>query len=450
MDSKLNEFMTTAPSLITQGAYHMDTFDEKLMAIYAATTVSSGMIPKVWFNYDNKVNFPQLYTVSLKPPGSGKGKMALFLRYVQRINNELIERNNLEVKKYKMQMKVYENRLKKNGPAEAGEPPVMPKLKLLLLSGNTTSSMVIQQFNENDGEMALLIFDTEIDGVTNMMGNLKFGGDNSMVYRKAYHNEPITQMRKGNTESLIANSPKLSIFLTGTPSQIKQLFKSNSDGLFSRWIVFTSMSEDLWKDVKPCDGCYPLNVVFDKIGDSYYELFWQMQGKTIEVIFSNTQWDIFNEIGIEWHRVAKDLGGENATSLAKRHVNMIARVAANYTALRAFEEKVADERIECNDQDLLNARWLIELSFNKALNLFKELPGDKDTSSGDMDVYEKMPQEFKREELVPLQISLKMSEKSMDRTLGRLIEKNMVRKIKKGFYEKITVTLLTADGSLDL
>ena len=448
MDSKLDKFMTTAPRLITQGAYHMDTFDEKLMGIYAATTIASGMLSKVWFNYDNKVNFSQVYTVALKPPGSGKGKMALFLRFAQRINNELIERNNLEIKKYRMQLKIYENRLKKNGPDESGEPPVMPKLKLLLLSGNTTSSMVIQQFSENDGQMGLLIIDTEIDGMTNMMGNLKFGGDNPMVFRKVYHNEPITQMRKGNNESLIANSPKLSIFLTGTPSQIKQLFKSNSDGLFSRWTFFTSTSEDLWKDVKPCDDCNPLDEVFEKIGDSYYEMFWHMDARNIEVTFSDTQWNQFNSLGLGWHQIAKDLGGENATSVAKRHVNMIARFAANYTALRAFEHKNESEKIMCNDNDFQNAQWLIELSFKRALALFEDLPGEK-TVDGDRleDFFVMLPSFFQRRELSPLEKSLNISNSTMSRLLKKLVDTGRLATPKKGVYQKIEVTYLTDDIS---
>jgi hypothetical protein len=324
-------------------------------------------------------------------------------------------------------------------------PPEKPKLKLLLLSGNTTSSMLIQQFDDNDGAMALMIFETEIDGLTNMMSNKKFGGDNSTVFRKSYHNEPITQMRKGNLESLSANEPKLSIFITGTPSQLSGLFKSNDDGLFSRFTFFTSYSEDTWTDVKPCDGCHPLDETFDKIGEVYYAFYHHMKNKHLEVKFTDAQWDLLNNIGFNWHKDANEAGGENATSIAKRHINMIARCAANYTSLRAFEDKNEAEIIYCSDQDFVNAQWLIELSFFKALDIFKELPGEKSQKNNDDEIFDSLPESFKRAELAPLQSKLMISEKSINRKLTKWLEEKKLLNPRKGYYEKIGMSHLADD-----
>jgi hypothetical protein len=51
---------------------------------------------------------------------------------------------------------------------------------ILLISANTTSSKLTEQLAENNGEMMALLFETETDAMTNMMGN-KFEGDNSMI-----------------------------------------------------------------------------------------------------------------------------------------------------------------------------------------------------------------------------------------------------------------------------
>lgn len=436
MDKQLYEFIATAPRVVASVANVMQTVDEKLMSIYGATAIASGLLPNVWVNYHNKINYTQIYVAAVKPPGAGKGKMASLAKLLIKSNNELVQYNKTIVKQYITQLKVYEGKLKK-GDVEGLVPPEKPKLKLLLLSGNTTSSMLIQQFDENDGSMALVIFETEIDGLTNMMSNKKFGGDNSSVFRKAFHNEPITQMRKGNLESLTANSPKLSIFITGTPSQLSSLFKSNDDGLFSRFTFFTSYSADTWTNVKPCDDCNPLDESFDKIGKIYHALFLVMKDRNIEVKFTDEQWDLLNNIGIDWHEKANDAGGENATSIAKRHVNMIARCAANYTALRAFEEKNEDDIIYCSDQDFVNAQWIIELSFFKALEIFNMLPGVQELGSIIDELFELMPVNFKRNELAPLQKILQISDRTMDRYLPILVQKGKIRKIIRGHYEKV-------------
>ena len=88
---------------------------------------------------------------------------------------------------------------------------------------------------------------------------------------------------------------------------------------------------------------------------------------------------------------------------------MIARCAANYTALSEFEYKKEAEIIYCNDQDFVNAQWLIELSFFKALDIFKTLPGEHESNSILEDLMNLLPVSFKRNELAPLEKSMKIS-----------------------------------------
>jgi DNA-binding transcriptional ArsR family regulator len=445
--SRFYQFTKTAPKLLTRVSSVMSTTDERIMSIYGATAIASSLMPKVFVNYNNKITFTQQYFVAVKPPGSGKGKLSLLSKLLEKANKELIQQNNIAIKKYSAELKAYEAKIKKVDNKETVSPPIKPKLKLLLISGNITSSMLIQQFDENDGEMSLMIFETEIDGLTNMMSNKTFGGDNSQVLRKAYHNELITQMRKGNLESLSANEPKLAIFMTGTPSQLIGLFKSNDDGLFSRFTFFNSTSEDIWSDVRPCDGCYPLDEVFDQIGESYYALYHHFKDRILEVKFSDEQWHLLNTIGVAWHKEADEIGGENATSLAKRHVNMIARCAVNYSAIRAFESKNEDEIIYCDDQDFINANWLMEMSFYKALEIFQQLPGEKVSSTMIDKIYQLLPESFKRNELAPLQVTLKISERTLERGLKKLKEKGLIFSPKQGYYEKVVVSDLSVGGS---
>lgn len=434
-------FLKFAPKTITRGANLLDTKDEQIMGIFASTVITGALMPKVWFNYDNKVSYPQIYVAIIKPPGSGKGKLALFQRLVNKIDIYLLQKNNEAIRSYNLQMKVYERKLKNPVDGEALVLPIKPSLKLLSVPGNTTSSMLNQQIAENKGEMVVFIMETEIDGLTNMMGNFKFGGDNSMIFRKCFHNEPVSQMRKGNSEHLVANNPKLSILITGTPSQVGQLFKSNKDGTFSRYAICSSNSEDKWKDIKPCEDCHPLDESFDSIGEIYYDIFHHFANRELEVKFTDDQWEAMNTYGASWHKISNEVGGENATSIAKRHINMMARVATTYTAIRSFEEKNESDCINCNDDDFANAFWLIEQSFQNALELFKELPGEQKEKSNDEDFFELLPSTFKTAELAPLRKQLNVSDKTIERKLKKLVDNKKLISTKKGYYEKIEVSV---------
>jgi hypothetical protein len=443
LEPSVGLFIRSAPNLISRGAELLDTKDEQIMGIFASTAIIGALMPRVWFNYDNKVSNPQIYVAIIKPPGSGKGKLSLYQRLLNKIDTFLLTKNNEANRRYNIQMKIYEKKLKNPVDGEELVIPEKPSLKLLSVPGNTTSSMLIQQIAENNGEMVVFIMETEIDGLTNMMGNLKFGGDNSMIFRKGFHNETISQMRKGNSEHLVATNPKLSILITGTPFQVGQLFKSNKDGSFSRYAICTSNTEDKWKDIKPCEDCHPLDESFDKLGEVYYAVFHHFANRELEVKFTDEQWEAMNSYGNSWHKISDEVGGENATSIAKRHINMMARVATAYTAIRSFEEKNDSNCITCNDIDFLNAFWLIEQSFQNALSLFKELPGEKSQKNSDDEIFDSLPESFKRAELAPLQAKLMISEKSINRKLTKWVEEKKMLNPRKGYYEKIGMSHLS-------
>ena len=50
-----------------------------------------------------------------------------------------------------------------------------------------------------------------------------------------------------------------------------------------------------------------------------------------------------------------------------------------------------------------------------------------------------LPVSFKRNELAPLEKSMKISDRNMDRHLFTLVHKKKIKRIKKGFYEKVIV-----------
>ena len=444
---KLPDFYTVVgrlPKLISKSVYLMDTDEEKKMTLYAISIISGALMPKVWINYGGKVNHPALMVMMAYPPASGKGKLALLPLVLRKIIDEQKKINNQSMAQYRLEMKMYEKNISKGNPP--GEMPKKPNLRVLLVPGNTTASKLTEQLAENDGEEIALIFETEIDSFTNMMNN-QFGRDNSMIIRKAFHNENISQMRKNNSEHLEISNPKIAMLLTGTNSQIPNLFQSNEDGLFSRFMIATGSAPLNWKDVQPCESCKPLNEDFEKMDVEFYNMYHFFKGKSIEVKFTDSQWEQINLTGEARLKESFEEAGEYATSIAKRHSNMIVRLSAIFRMVRYFEFQEKSSVVFCNDDDFENANWMIHQSYLSSIELFKMLPGQKqdDSSSRVQEFFELLPTEFRTKETAPLQTKMKISDRTVQRFLKELLENGKLVSPKKGFYQKRLVADL-ADG----
>ena len=434
------------PDLLKGTVNLMESPQEKYMGLYATTVLTGALMPHVWINYDGKVNHPALMLLVSFPPAAGKGKLALLPLVLKNINDELRTTNNRLMKNYLVDMKAYEKD-KKTG--NATHPPEKPRLQLLLIPANTTSSKLTEQLAENNGDMMALLFETETDALTNMMGN-KFGGDNSMILRKVFHHEQISQMRKNNSEHLDVMNPKMAIVLTGTPSQVPKLFHSNQDGLLSRVMNISGTASIVWKDVQPCETCVPLNTLFEEKAAAYYKLFKFFRDRNVEVKFTNEQWHLLNETGARRLEHSNLEGGENATSIAKRHGNMTIRLSAILTMVRYFQDQSSGDVVVCSDQDFQIASWMAEQSYECSIELFNDLPGEKSEVDERMEeVFDMLPKNFRPKELAPICKSLNVSKRTMERIVKKLKKTGRLSSVKKGEYVKLMVADVTDGGSLN-
>ena len=85
------------------------------------------------------------------------------------------------------------------------------------------------------------------------------------------------------------------------------------------------------------------------------------------------------------------------------------------------------------------------MSFIKALDIFKELPGEKSQKNNDDEIFDALPECFKRAELAPLQSKLMVSEKSINRKLTKWLKEKKLLNPRKGYYEKIGMSHLADD-----
>lgn len=443
-DEKLAEVINNLPAPIQSVLREFETSTDKVMALYAVTGLTSALVPHVWVNYADTKNYLPVMVLISFPPGSGKGKLALLVKLVRGIVKEQLEENGLLRLKYEEQWHLYKKTLKRGTPID---PPKKPAYPLILIPGNITAAKLTEQLDENNGSMVVLIFESEIDALTNMMGNVQFGKDTSMMLRKGFHTEGISIMRKGGDHYDIEN-PKLALVLTGTHSQIPSLFNTNKDGLISRFLVVMGDAPLIWKDVQPCETCEPANAHFDKLSSVYYSLYKHFKSRTVEFKLQQEHWNVINEFGRTRLLESFEEAGENATSIAKRHALMIARIAGVFSMVRYFEIKCEDDVFYCNDVDFQSALWMAEESYICSLRMLESLPGEKSVDGNRLEEFFVMlPSFFQRRELTPLEKSLNISNSTMSRLLKKLVDAGRLASPKKGVYEKIEVTYLTDDRS---
>ena len=441
---RLFQAVNGLPATLHSVLEEFETPTEKQMALYAVTGLTSALMPHVWVNYADAKNYLPVMVLISFPPGSGKGKLALLVNLIRGIVKEQMEENRQLRARYKRQEKSYEKSLKTGNPLEM---PDKPPYRLLLVPGNITSAKLTEQLSENDGDMVLLIFESEIDALSNMMGNPQFGKDTSMMLRKVFHSETISLMRKGGDHYDIS-APKLAIVITGTHSQLPSLFNTNKDGLISRFLVVMGDAPLIWKDVQPCDTCEPANTHFDGLATKFSELYWYFKDRTVEFKLMQEHWDVINEFGENRLKESFEEAGENATSIAKRHALMIARIAGILSMVRYFEAQSTSEVHYCDDIDFDTALWMAKESYECSLRMLESLPGEK--SAGDdrsEEFFGMLPSFFQRRELSPIEKSLKISDSTVNRLLKKLVGSGRLVTPKKGFYKKVDLTDLTDDKS---
>ena len=255
-----DETFSRLPEILKTILRVFKTPEEKAMVLFALIVISGSLMPEVKINYDNKLNYLALMLLVIYPPASGKGALSFVKKLLGKINRKLLSEYTINVQDYKTKVDLYKRSIRTGVPLPY---PVKPKNIQILSPANISSSKLIEQLADNGIEYMLNLFETEADAWGVTAATSDFASMNSTILRQAFHHETISQSRKMNDEQLVAESPKLCVVLSGTVNQIKNIFKSGEDGLWSRFLVLHGEGTTEWKNVKPDKGGLVLNDFFE-------------------------------------------------------------------------------------------------------------------------------------------------------------------------------------------
>lgn len=190
--------------------------------IVAASSVCDG----IRITYGGKREHVHLYECVIGDAGGGKS-------HVNKVRHVLNQVHKYKRDKYKAELEDYKRRLadaKKDEKDGLERPPQ----RLHFVPADISKAALVRLINDIGG--GGIIWETEIDTLTSATAG-EFGHFGDLL-RKNFHSEPVSSYRKGDDVLNEVEDPHLAILLTGTPDQLKKLFQSPENGLFSRFLFF--------------------------------------------------------------------------------------------------------------------------------------------------------------------------------------------------------------------
>jgi hypothetical protein len=405
---------------------------ERDVYFLGALTLLSACFPKVYGVYNNRRYRPNLFLFVSAPAASGKG----VLNWVRMLGSNI---HQIFLDNYIAELANYEE-LEEDEKKEA----IKPTLKKFFIPANNTSAKLMQTLEINKGMG--VVFDTEADTLSK--ANKSDHGNFSDIYRKAFEHETLECERKSNNEYFCINEPALSVIISGTPNQVKNLVNDLENGLTSRFMFYSYTCKADWKDVfadgEDHDFKFKSEAVrLAEMVKPYLFYYLEDPKDEIQFIFSENQQKQFNE----WFSIK--LGeldlvyGRDINASIYRMGTILFRIAMTLTIVRNIEKPSFDRAIPdlliCDDIDFEIAINVVDSLLHHTAAVFSQLKGKRHKRNHKPLkelFYEKLPAEFNRENAMEVARVMQIPEKTAESYLSQGTKDGVLNKPKHNHYIK--------------
>lgn len=311
--------------------------------------------------------------------------------------------------------------------------------KILLVPANNSASGLIQLLEHNEGVGVMI--ESEIDTLLN--AQKQDWGQNNDIIRNSFENEPYSMYRKKDREHVEIGKPRLSIAISGTESQFKQLIVSPDNGLFSRgcYYVFSDIDPVLksFGRLTTSVDVAEQFVSFAKIVSGYYGLL--TSHDSLRINFSALQMSFVQAVFQEAYSVVID-GDEllNLQANVKRSFSIALKISAIMEALFRCENGSLTESSECSERalelgtllaltSLVHAEWAVKIL------AAKQRPAIR--SNNHKKLYNNLPDVFSKDELIALAVKLGMAQKTGYNAFKYFSDNGHIEMLPDGQYQKL-------------
>jgi len=408
--------------------------DADVLILGTIVTLSS-CLPNVFGIYGERAVFPNLFLFVTAPASAGKGRLTLSRRLVQPIQDQLRNLYNQDLEKYRKERAAYEQQRKNDPTAKAPREPVR---KMLIIPANSSATMIYQILAENGG--AGLMFETEGDTLANIFASDY--GNYSDGFRKAFHHEPISYMRRKDHEYVELMQPKLSTVLSGTPRQIAALIPDAENGLFSRFLFYYVDFQLTWLNVFSGQGD-ALDETFDVISHQVLALYQHLlQSPDIRFSFTSAQKRVFNTYFSRAQRQYWKRLGDTFIASVRRMGLITFRMAMVLSVLRLADKKEHPELLYCSDDDFTSAMTIARVALCHTVRVYRELTCRElahpasEGAGRKQELLRLLPDEFDTAKAQEFAIRLNIPRRSAERYLADWTKSGALEKVAFGRYQK--------------
>ncbi len=433
-----DEIFDHLPDILKLGS---DVFKDKRQRdvfLTSALAILSGCLPNVKGIYSQEEVYPNLYCFIIAPAASGKGALKHAKALANHYHNKVIGESREKRAIYENQLNEHKMHLRclKKGE-KADDAPPEPPFKVVFVPANTSYAKLIQHLNHNEG--AGIMCETEADTMVNAVKQ-EWGGYSEML-RKGFHHEKVSSSKKTNNEFIEVELPRISVALSGTPSQVAGLISSSEDGLFSRFMFYVFSVEQVWQDVSPKSSSVNLTEYFNSLSFRVFSMVEYLAHFETIVELTLDQWQLLNTTFQKQLTIITTINGDDTGSIIKRLGMITFRIAMVFTALRKVENQNNTRIVTCTDKDFEIALQLISSYLEHSLLMYHNLPSQTKLNSfkignNNQMLLNELPQTFKRADAVKLGVKYNIPTRTVDELLKKL-NGNLLSQPKTGYYEKM-------------
>lgn len=416
------------------------------LLILGSLTVFSACLPNVYGVYDRREVFSNLFLYVTASASAGKGRLSLCRHLAAPLHRELREQYRKSMEKYKQEQLQYVMNKKKGEASEPEEPPFLT----LFIPANSTATVVYQTLSQNNG--VGLLFETEGDTLANAFNSDL--GNYSDGFRKAFHHEMISYLRKKDREYVEITKPKFSAILSGTPEQVFNLIPSAENGLFSRFIFYVMPTEIVWHDMFDASEGPTADELFKEIGRDFYQFHKLLGAQPIRFTLQQEQQRRFNAFFSKTQAEYAALFGNDIIASVRRLGLIFFRITMILTVLRqmddgAFPLALDDGKealLVCTDADFDTALAMVKVLLQHTVRVFQALPRRTErrfrqdrrqrTESYMQTFLAALPDAFSRSGYLQTAADMGISEKTAERYIAELCRSGMLEHPASGQYVK--------------
>ncbi len=387
--------------LVSPLQFQSDT--ERDMALLALLTLSGSLFFMVKGDYHYQTVHPNLMTMIIAPPASGKGVVSIA---------PAMAADSM-------------NHFNKTEP--------ITDMKRFQLSGNSSSAMMYPRLAANEGRG--IMFEQEGDAISN---NFKSEwGDITVHLRKSFHNEELTYERKMDRQMIVVPKPRFGMLVTMTPNQLAGLIKNRENGLFSRVLYYVNTQPSEFGVLDPAlANKYNIDKAIQDSGNALFK--WFVNNQDLEKTFALNP-DQFKYLYEQWqirYKYWQTAYGVHNGDIIKRLAVASFKLMMILSVWRYIERQDNSTEIVCLDEDMDISIEVMSVLFYHGLKAAKLYSKSKIKSNLHLKALNELNTQFKTGEYV----SKFLEFGGKDRTAKRWLQKEEDKSIKKighGLYKKL-------------